>query len=123
MRAPSSIDRLHMVSAQDVRFGDVLRYNLDVEYRWKPWRPGPEIIPLLELNGRHAMRAERAGRTVADSGGDVVFLSPGVQYSAASGRWLAEVAVQIPVVRELNGTQLAPPSFTLIVGFRYQWAL
>ena len=80
--------RFNMEGAQEVRFGDVLRYNLDVEYRWKPWRPGPEIISLLELNGRHAMRAERAGRTVADSGGEVVFLSPGLQYSAASGRWL-----------------------------------
>ncbi len=115
--------RFNTEGAQDFRFGDVLLYNLDLEYRWKPWRPGPEIIPLLELNGRHAMRAERAGRTIADSGGDVVSLSPGMQYSAASGRWLVEVAVQIPVVRELNGTQLAPPPFTLIVGFRYQWSI
>ncbi len=115
--------RLHTEGAQDFRFGDVLRYNLDLEYRWKPRRLGPEIITLLELNGLHAQRAERAGKTIADSGGDVVFLSPGMQYSAASGRWLAEVAVQIPVVRELNGTQLAPPPFTLIVGFRYQWPI
>ncbi len=70
----------------DFRFGDVLRYNVDLLYRWKPRRLGPEMITLLELNGLHAMPAERAGRIVADSGGDVVFLSPGVQYSVASGR-------------------------------------
>lgn len=115
--------RFNTEGAQDFRFGDVLRYNLDLEYRWKPRRLGPEMITLVELNGRHAQRAERAGRTIADSGGNVVFLSPGMQYSAASGRWLAEAAVQLPVVRELNGTQLAPPPFTLMVGFRYQWPI
>jgi len=43
------------------------------------------------------------GSTLRESGGHVLFLSPGVQVAAL--RWIVEASVQIPVAQDLNGPQ------------------
>ncbi|MDA2924304.1 hypothetical protein MYX65_06545 [Acidobacteria bacterium AH-259-L09] len=42
---------------------------------------------------------------LADTGGTTVFLTPGIQW-VLTPRLLVEAAFQIPIIQELNGTQL-----------------
>ncbi|MDA2926593.1 hypothetical protein MYX78_05075 [Acidobacteria bacterium AH-259-G07] len=42
---------------------------------------------------------------LADTGGTTLFLTPGIQW-VLTPRFLVEAAFQIPIVQELNGTQL-----------------
>lgn len=72
---------------------------------------------ILEFNGMTQAHVSQHGRRTADSGGTTLAISPGIQYFL-SNRLLAEFSAPLPVVRDLNGTQLRPdPSF--IFGFRY----
>ena len=50
-----------------------------------------------------------------NSGGTRLFLVPGVQY--ITKRWIAEVAVQLPAIQDLNGTKLEN-DFVVRAGFR-----
>ena len=60
----------------------------------------------LEVNTVVSQRASLDDQDVPDSGGTVLFLTPGFQL-VLNPRFLVEAAFQIPVVQELNGTQLA----------------
>ena len=93
-------------------FGDTLRYDLAVGYRLWPaiyeTYPLPQINLFLELNGLWEQRSRDFrfnGDKVHDSGGNRIFLAPGVQY--IPGRvFLIEASIQVPVVENLNGDQL-----------------
>jgi len=70
---------------------------------------------ILEFNGTWQAHA-RQGSEIANTGGTTLSISPGIQYFL-SDRFLAEVSAPIPVIKELNGTQLEPDS-TFLFGFR-----
>ncbi len=92
---------------KDFEAGDRLRYDVSYRYRLWPRRFGKRLLALngiLELNGAWTDRTRRDGKTVPDSGGHVLFLSPGAQL--VSLRWILEVSLQIPVVQDLHGPQL-----------------
>ena len=104
--------------ANEFEQGDRFAYDAMAKYRIHPARyPGRDTFLLLEINGRWRGRARSMGLELADSGGHVVYLSPGLQF-LLRGNVILEGGVQIPVLRELNGTQLAP-SFNGLVGLRY----
>ena len=104
--------------ANEFEQGDRFAYDAAAKYRIHPARyPGRDTFLLLEINGRWQGRARSIGLELADSGGHVVYLSPGIQF-LLRGNLILEGGVQIPVLRELNGTQLAP-SFNGLVGLRY----
>lgn len=106
--------KLNTEGAQDFRAGNRLFYDLSVDY---VLLPGRNMFVILELNGVVTARAEQAGRTVTDSGGHLLFLSPGIQYLPIPPLIL-EAGVQIPIYRDLNGRQLAP-DWSVVVGLRY----
>jgi len=54
---------------------------------------------------------------VRASGGQLLFLSPGLQYLPRPNVIL-EGSVQVPIYRDLNGRQLAP-DWSAVVGLRY----
>lgn len=96
-------------------FGDTLRYDLAVGYR--PWPaiyeiyPSPQVNLFLELNGFWEQRSRDfrppgSGNKVPDSGGNTIFLSPGIQWVPTGRAFLVEASVQIPTVENLNGEQL-----------------
>lgn len=59
----------------------------------------------LELNGTVAQRDDFTAEAVSDSGGHVLFLSPDLQWIPTP--WLLfEASFQVPIVQDLNGTQL-----------------
>ena len=70
---------------------------------------------ILEFNGTWQAHA-RQGNDIANTGGTTLSISPGIQYFL-SDRFLAEFSAPIPVIKELNGTQLEPDS-TFLFGFR-----
>lgn len=106
--------KLNTEGAQDFQAGNRLFYDVTVDYVLLPRR---NLFLILELNGVHTGRAEQAGRTVEDSGGDLLFLSPGLQYLLIPPLIL-EGSVQVPLLRHPNGRQLVP-DYSVVVGLRY----
>lgn len=102
-----------------LRLGNRWNYDLAYLYRLLPWgRLGiPAVYLLLELNGEHVRRARLSGTKLADTGGNLVFLSPGIEFQPTS-RLVVEFSSPIPVGRDLNGQQLRPTS-TFIAGVRW----
>ncbi len=62
---------------------------------------GPAVDLVLEVNGEWADR--QSGEHGFHSGGNTVYLSPGVRLSV--DRWSGFVSVGVPVVNDLNGIQ------------------
>ena len=104
---------------EGLRMGN--RWNYDAAYLYRVFPRGglgiPFVLLLLELNGEHVRRANLDGAALADSGGNLVFLSPGIEFQPHN-RLLLEFSVPIPVVRDLNGKQLRPSS-SFIIGIRW----
>lgn len=110
----------HNTEGGRLRRGNELQLYLDTEYIVLPVRydrPGKEVFFILEWVFSHRDRSRYAGATLADSGGETLFVAPGLQH-AVSERLLVELSVAIPVYQQLNGNQPAVRSNTLF-GFRY----
>jgi hypothetical protein len=101
--------------AQHTDMGDVLGYNLAASYRLGGERPAnpydltqPHAWDLiLELNGEHRERVQIHGQREENSGGNIVYLSPGVRYLNKTG-WGLALSLGVPVAENLNGTQADP---------------
>jgi hypothetical protein len=78
-----------------------------------PARRGPALDLVLELNGEWHDKTTIAGVKDANSGGNVVYLAPGLRYSM--DKWSSFVSVGVPIVNELNGIQ-AEPDWRLLTG-------
>ncbi len=107
--------------ADGFAFGDTLKYDVAVGYRLAPREyityPTRQWNAYLELNGQFSRKNTLNGVALPDSGGNVTFLSPGIQFIPYS-TFLVEASLRIPVIQNLNGTQLKfQPAFT--VGFRW----
>lgn len=103
--------------------GDVFGYDAAVGFRFFPWvyesLADQSLVAYLELNGEVAREDRIEGTVNADSGGHVLFLSPDLQWIPTP--WLLfESSVQIPVLQDLNGTQLEHETrFQLGTRFRF----
>jgi len=76
------------------------------------------LYTVLEASLVYADRNEVANLADVNSGGTTAFLTPGLQY--ATKRWIAETAIKIPVVKQLNGTALQP-GVTVIASMRFNF--
>jgi hypothetical protein len=88
--------------------GGEARWDLSWQHRiWprdlKGGVPG-FLYGLLESNLVYQGKNEVNSLKDANSGGTTLFLAPGLQY--VTKRWIAETAVQLPVIQDLNGTAL-----------------
>ena len=90
--------------------GDVWRADLSVQYRIWPRHLGAGVpgflYGVMETNLLRRSRNHRQGSREADSGGNTLFLSPGLQY--VTRRWIAEAALQWPLINHANGDALRP---------------
>ena len=107
--------------AHDFAFGDVLKYTVAYQKRVLPWILPEEGIYrqlnlVLELNGEWQQKHQDANSTVADSSGNTVYISPGLQM--ASKRWVAEASIQLPVYQDLNGSQVET-DYTAVASLRF----
>ncbi len=108
---------------RDLELGDELQYDLAYEVRVSPWewpeRGTPsQIYLVLEVNGKTSQKARDNGVQLADTGGTLVFLSPGIQF--VTRRVIYEGSIQIPVVQNLNGGQVET-DFVAAAGVRVQF--
>lgn len=94
--------------ANDFEFGDVARLDGALQYRLWPPELGSGVpgflYGVLEANLIHRDKNRAGGINDPDSGGLSLFILPGLQY--VTKRWIVETGVQIPVVQDLNGTEL-----------------
>jgi len=88
--------------------GDIARLDASLQYRLLPrtFTGGlPDFLyGVIEVNLINQQKNRVSGNTDSNSGGTRLFLTPGIQY--VSKRWITEVALQIPVSQQLNGTAL-----------------
>lgn len=102
-----------------VRRGNRWRYDVAYLHRLLP-RGGlgnRSLYLVLEMNGEHVRRTLRNGTAVADSGGNLVLLSPGIQF-IPNRRFVIEFSLPAPVVRGLNGVQMKP-RLSFLAGIRW----
>jgi hypothetical protein len=103
--------------------GDEVQYNLAYEVRISPWewpeRGTPsQIYLVIEANGKTRQETRNDGMKLGNTGGTIVFLSPGIQL--VTRRVIYEGSIQIPVVQDLNGTQVGT-DFVAVGGIRVQF--
>jgi hypothetical protein len=101
-------------------FGNALNYDASGKYRIAPeaFSPmKPQLFAALGINGEVRQREKEGGVAVPDSGGNTVYLSPGLQLVLAP-HWIAEVSYQHAVYHKLNGTQLGE-TYKAITGVTY----
>ena len=100
----------HNRQADGFDAGDVLRADLSLQYRLWPRQLGAGVpgflYGVIETNLLHRRRNSRQGHSDADSGGNTLFLSPGLQY--VTRRWIVEAALQWPLLNHPNGDALEP---------------
>lgn len=103
----ASIGHTRRAADAGFRFGDETRYNLAVSLRI------PEDVATirtrtlqlyLEWNGSLIRRSTSGGVPLADSGGHLTYMSPGIQWVLLP-RFLIEGSLQIPVLQNHNGVQ------------------
>ncbi len=104
-------DLLYKVNTEGrgVTLGNELKYDLAYELRVSPWqwpeRGTPsQVYAILEVNGTSKARTVSDGVELSDTGGTVVFLSPGIQWVTV--RVIYEASVQFPVIQNLDGDQV-----------------
>ena len=69
---------------------------------------------MVELNGDWRDEAEIGGRDDKNTGGHLLYVSPGIRGSFGKG-WSCSVSVGFPVVEDLNGAQ-SEPELRLLTG-------
>jgi hypothetical protein len=78
-----------------------------------PPPPGPKLDLVLELNGEWHAHQTIAGVKDENSGGNVVYLSPGLRLSW--DKWSGFASIGVPVANHVNGVQ-AEPDWRLLTG-------
>jgi len=88
--------------------GDVARLDASLQYRVLPRKFSgglPDFVyAVIETNLIYQQENRLNGISNPNSGGSRLFLTPGLQYE--SKRWIAEAALQLPVLQNLNGAAL-----------------
>lgn len=112
---------------RDVDIGDALHYNLSFAWRVETGEVhhhedgrvhhhgllrGVDLV--LELNGEWRERVAVAGVKEDNTGGNIIYLSPGMRADMAGG-WSAYASVGVPVMEKLNGLQ-SEPAYRVIAG-------
>lgn len=101
---------------------DVFNYDFAAKVRIHPARytdqfPARDLYGVLEVNGIIGQKFKQNGTQIKDSGGHQIFLAPGLQFLPVA-HLLLEMGVQIPVLEDLNGTQLGT-DFNFRMGLRW----
>lgn len=108
--------------ANNFEFGDVARLDGSLQYRLWPPNLGTGVpgflYGVLEANLIHQGKNASGASSDPNSGGSQLFILPGLQY--VTKRWIAEAGVQIPLVQDLNGTELEN-AYIVRAGFRFNF--
>jgi hypothetical protein len=91
--------QLNGANDRGFRYGNVFRFNLAAQRRLFS-----RIDLITEVNGRAAEYDQEDGQNEDNTGGTVLYISPGLRFRLAGGLAFRG-QVQIPVVEELSGVQ------------------
>jgi len=98
-----------------VNRGDLFFY--DAAFGARPWRmtyKEPDLVVLVEVNGRHIGTTNANGVTLPNTGGDIVTMGPALLLSIRN--YMIKAGIAVPVWWSTNGSQAAP-SMTGVVAF------
>jgi hypothetical protein len=107
---------------RETEVGDALFYNVALSWRVGSGHSHAEVSHqhshlswdlVLEANGEHRQKTEVAGEREEHTGGNLLYLSPGLRLSVEGGMSLA-LSVGIPVWKDLNGSQSEPNFRTVL---------
>lgn len=104
----------------DYRLGD--RLDAGVSLAWRVCgdvKTYPAVSLVAEATLRHIQKSEEEGESDGNTGGTVLFLSPGVKVSFTE-QLAASVGLQLPVLQDVNGDQ-AETSFRLITSLSFSF--
>ena len=97
--------------------GNLLQLDASVMYRLLRYPERNDLFVVLEVNSFIESRSKRDGMEILGTGGESVFVSPGVEFFLRRNLIL-ELSVQLPVYQELNGHRLSK-NWVFVTGFRY----
>jgi hypothetical protein len=100
---------------QKTDLGDIFDYNFALSYALSGVARDAlfassnksNSTAVLELNGSWQDRLKSGGMTNPNSGGSIVYISPGIRYSGGSN-WNTALSIGTPIVKETNGFQTDP---------------
>ena len=96
--------------SQNTDLGDALSYNAALSYRLHGDHHHASHTDwdlMLELNGEWREKENIDGETNRNSGGNLVYLSPGIRANPGNG-WNLSLSAGLPVFENLNGSQSEP---------------
>ena len=102
----------------DYQLGD--RFDAATSLAWRVCgdaKTYPQVSLVAEATLRHVQKSVEGGEDDSDTGGTVLFLSPGLKVSF-SERLSASVGVQLPVMQDVNGSQVET-SFRLLTSLSF----
>jgi hypothetical protein len=107
---------LAIEGSQDTDLGDAFSYNLALSFRLPEMGHAHQndevhshatLDLILEANGEWRARQEARGEEDPNTGGDLLYVSPGIRLSMDHGLSLS-LSFGIPVWEDLNGVQSEP---------------
>lgn len=101
--------------SQSTNLGDIFAYNVALSYRLGEQDFHPNYVEgernvvdlILELNGEWRDRENQATVVDQNSGGNIIYISPGVRF-AAFNKLNFGFSFGYPIVKDLNGFQVNP---------------
>lgn len=103
----SAIYRLSTQGIQQTTVGDIISFNSAVTYNfqsYKVFRQAIKPAAVLEINSIWQEKLEENGVKENESGGLVMFLSPGLR-AAINDYTVINLLMGFPIISDLNGTQ------------------
>lgn len=108
---------------QQTTLGNAFDYNFAVSYGFgapvrnafftssnnAPW------VAVMELTGTWRDYQSTAGHTDPNSGGNTIYINPGIRFSGGMG-WNTALSIGAPIVTDYNGYQ-TPPDYRIVWRF------
>ncbi len=103
--------------ANNFSIGDEYRADVSLQYRISPLKNDTHhfIYAVIEANLIYQDSNEFLNINDRNSGGTILFITPGIQYVTV--KYILEAAIQLPVLQNLNGNALET-DYNLTTGFR-----
>ncbi|MBW7899343.1 hypothetical protein B188_22420 [Candidatus Brocadiaceae bacterium B188] len=103
----------------DFKVGDRIDWSLATTYQVIPKNRYPNVAPVGEINTRYLFRDKQDGKNEHNSGGTIVFLSPGVRAGITPHLGFG-ASILFPVFQNLLGEQ-QETDFKVVAGVSYSF--
>ncbi len=105
--------------ANHFQAGNEIRADISFQYRLFPQQMSSNthsfVYGVMEANLINQKKHRISGESDPDSGGTILYLTPGIQY--VTSKYILEAAVQLPAIEKLHGNALET-DYIFTTGFR-----